>query len=86
MDIDGEPIAVQRIELVGEGTDTEGRGSICGEHSRKGQSRTARFSYAFASRTTNSGWSRSMATSAPCSDMVYPGLAVSITYARAFER
>jgi hypothetical protein len=45
MDIDGEPIAVQRIELVGEGTDTEGRGSICGEHSRKGQSRTARFSY-----------------------------------------
>ena len=26
MDIDGEPIAVQRIELVGEGTDTEGVG------------------------------------------------------------
>jgi hypothetical protein len=45
MDIDGEPVAVQRVKLIGEGADSEGRGSICREHARKGQSRAARFSY-----------------------------------------
>src|SRR3954468_10297632 len=38
---------------------------------------------ALASRTTNSGCRRPIASSAPCSVMVKPGLAVSIRYARA---
>jgi len=45
MDVGGEPVAVQRIKLVGEGADAEGRRSICRKHSRRGQSRAARFSY-----------------------------------------